>query len=127
MNDFLTISEFATASGVTSQAIYKRLQKDLKAFVKVENGKKYINKDGLKLFEKTEKNNQVNNELQKVIELLQEQLKAKDEQIAGLQRALEIQQQLNAATLQSFKALPAEDKAEEHTQQQKKHWWKRNK
>ena len=127
MNDFLTISEFATASGVTSQAIYKRLQKDLKAFVKVENGKKYINKDGLKLFNKTEKDNPVNNELQKVIELLQEQLKAKDEQIAGLQRALEIQQQLNAATLQSFKALPAEDNTEEHTQQQKKHWWKRNK
>ena len=127
MNDFLTISEFATASGVTSQAIYKRLQKDLKAFVKVENGKKYINKDGLKLFNKTEKDNPVNNELQKVIELLQEQLKAKDEQIAGLQIALEIQQQLNAATLQSFKALPAEDKTEEHTQQQKKHWWKRNK
>lgn len=50
-NDLLTIQEFAEAANVTPQAVYKRLnQEDLKPFLQVIDGKKYLSKDALNLF-----------------------------------------------------------------------------
>lgn len=46
-NEYITISEFAALSGVSKQAVYKQLNKRLKKFVKVKDGKKYIDKAAL--------------------------------------------------------------------------------
>lgn len=52
MKDFLSVVEFAAAAGVSKQAIYKRLSKDIAPYVTEQDGKKVISKEALKLFEK---------------------------------------------------------------------------
>lgn len=136
--NYFSISEFANSAGVSTQSVYKRLQTDLKEFTTVKNGKKVISDEALKLYykhnNKQQKHQQNDNELQQVVKLLQEQLKAKDEQIARLQNALELQQQLNAATLQTFKALPEQEIQQpssnetaeiEKQKSKKRHWWQK--
>lgn len=100
MEDYISIKEFASKAGVSTQAIYQRIEKDLKGFVKVENGKKLILIAALEFF-KYKKENQVDyqeteNCLQKndnktkknssdfkdILEFLQSQLVKKDEQLA---------------------------------------------
>lgn len=128
--EYLSISEFAEAAGVSPQAIYKRLSTDLKEYATELNSRKVLKAEALQLFNIKEEKQPVNNELQQVVDLLKEQLKAKDEQIQRLQSSLELQQQLNAATLQTFKALPGSEEAApaevaEQTQPKKRHWWSR--
>lgn len=100
MGDYITVKDFANLAGVSTQAIYQRIDKDLKGFVKVENGKKLILITALEFF-KCKKENQVdcqetenylkNNEDQNkkyasdfkaVLEILQSQLAKKDEQLS---------------------------------------------
>ena len=40
--ELITVAEYAKARGVTTAAVYKRLDKGLKPWVKVINGKKYM-------------------------------------------------------------------------------------
>lgn len=51
MDEYISIKEFAEKAGVSKQAIYQRLEKDLKPFVKVENRVKYIKIEALELFQ----------------------------------------------------------------------------
>jgi len=50
--EFITLQEFAERAGVSVQAVYSRFNKIDKAFVKVENGRKYISTSALELFAK---------------------------------------------------------------------------
>ena len=50
MNEYLSVKEFAKRAGVSTQAIYQRIEKDLGAFVQEKNGKKTISDAALKLF-----------------------------------------------------------------------------
>ena len=50
MNDYISVKEFASKAGVSVQAVYQRLDKDLKQFTKLENGQKAISTAALKLF-----------------------------------------------------------------------------
>jgi predicted DNA-binding protein YlxM (UPF0122 family) len=50
MNEYLNIKEFSKEVGLSRQAIYQRLEKDLKPFVKVENKVRYIKSAALTLF-----------------------------------------------------------------------------
>jgi len=52
--EYLSVRQFAKRAGVTTQRIYQMMNKSLKSYCKVENGKKYISADGLKIFEKAE-------------------------------------------------------------------------
>lgn len=49
-DNYLTIKEFAAAAGVSQQAVYKRLEKALKPYYKIIDGKKMIAKEGLELY-----------------------------------------------------------------------------
>ena len=49
-NDLLTVKEFAEAAGVSRQAIYQQIDKSLKDFVKVVDGKKHVEKEALMLY-----------------------------------------------------------------------------
>ena len=51
-HEYLSVKQFAKKAGVTTQRIYQLMNKSLKSYCKVENGKKYISSDGLKIFER---------------------------------------------------------------------------
>ena len=45
---WMTVKEFAMTAGVSDKAVYDRLKKDLKVYLKNENGRKYIHSDALR-------------------------------------------------------------------------------
>jgi len=49
--EFIAIKDFADRVGVTPSAVYQRLDKDLKPFVKVLEGKKMLDSQALKLYD----------------------------------------------------------------------------
>ena len=58
MNDYLSIKEFSICAGVSKQAIYKQLETRLKPYTKIENGKKFISKTALELFNQSQPSSQ---------------------------------------------------------------------
>lgn len=99
MDKYISIKEFADEAGVSVQAVYKRLERDLKQFTEVKNGQKTISTEALKLFtikpfnatrgvkENQDKQpeilNEVLNQLTNQLKIKDEQLKEKDRQIAA--------------------------------------------
>ena len=132
-NEYITIKEFAERAGVSTQAIYQRLNKDLQVYLQVENGKKRLNIAALQLFNASElkqvdckENTNLQSEfLIKTLEVLREQLAEKDKQLqaaaeekaellARLKDAQQAEQQahlLHAGTMQQtalIESRPAE-------------------
>ena len=103
MSEYLTIKAFADLAGVSSQAIYQRLNKDLKKYLKVIEGKKMLSSEALtefginKVDKKVEKeiDNEFARSLQDTLIVLTEQLKVKDQQIADLNERLNQALKLN--------------------------------
>lgn len=102
MSELMTVKEFATAAGVSSQRIYQRLDTNLKPFVKVVNGQKRISAEGLQLFEIKPLEQDLNKPLQ-TLDLLQaenETLKAENAElnskIKPLEQALEKEREQSA-------------------------------
>ena len=54
MNDYLSVKEFSAAAGVSTQTIYKQLEKRLAPHVKESGGRKYISKAALEEFYKVQ-------------------------------------------------------------------------
>ena len=96
--EYLTVKEFAEEVGITTQAVYKQLNNQLKGRFKLVGKRKMIEKSATALFLKNEDNqnfNQLNNQLlNQLNNQLNEQLKEKDAQIAQLQKLLDQEQQL---------------------------------
>lgn len=131
-NEYLSVKQFSERAGVSSQAVYKQLNNKLKKFKKVENGKTYVNIRGLSCFVSTNSTN-VEQPVEQMIELLKEQLKAKDEQIRALNEQLKAKDETlkNAMRItentqillknQQEKSMPAiEEKNKEQLDQEKK-------
>ena len=136
--EYISIAEFAERAGCSKQAVYQRLNKSLKKYVKVEKGKKCINIKALEdLYSKEVEQvfqgksqgveQGLNNDIQAlndVIQTLNEQLAVKDQQIAALHNLLDQQQHLAAMDRQKIAEL--EDKlaqeAEESAEPVRK-WW----
>lgn len=142
-NEYLSVKQFSERAGVSSQAVYKQLNNKLKKFKKVENGKTYVNIRGLSCFVATNSTNvvqpveqlstNVEQQVEMMIELLKEQLKAKDEQIRALNEQLKAKDETlkNAMRItentqillknQQEKSMPAiEEKHKEQLDQEKK-------
>jgi hypothetical protein len=81
--EFYTVAEFAERAGITTQAVYQRLQKDLGKYCKVQSGRKMISSDALELFsgEKTGNSSDSSGEQTAVIADIKEEMLAmlKDE------------------------------------------------
>lgn len=92
----LTVKEFASRAGVSTQSVYKRLQTDLKPFATVEKGKTLINAEGLSLYEKTVAN-RVDNELQTVVNELQTSCKELQSQLQAVEQEKAVLQAENEA------------------------------
>lgn len=50
MAEYLSVADFAVAAGVTKQAVYRRMDTNLKEYVRVENGKKFVSTEAIPLF-----------------------------------------------------------------------------
>ena len=150
MSEYISIKDFAERAGVSTQAVYQRAEKDLKAFIQVEKGKKVINTAALRLFE-NKQNSKVDckveeSSLQAVlletIGVLRAQLEEKDKQLAMaaeekmqlLERLKDAQQSeqqahaLHAGTMQqAIEARPAGATYEAEPERRKKPWqiWKK--
>ncbi|MFA6718287.1 MAG: hypothetical protein WCS15_04325 [Prevotella sp.] len=103
MTDYLSISDFAARAGVTKQAIYKRVDKDLQPFVQLVDGKKAIYTSALQLFQSTESTPTVDqhpenklNELNRpLIELYQQQIEMLNNQLVETVELLKSAQEEN--------------------------------
>ena len=107
MSQYISIKEFAERAGVSTQAIYQRLAKDLQSYCKEIKGKKCLDTAALELFEieplpnayqeiakdlpsaYQAENSDLQNNLAETIAALREQLAAKDQQIAAKDQQIE--------------------------------------
>lgn len=136
--EYISIAEFAERAGCSKQAVYQRLNKSLKKYVKVEKGKKCINIKALEdLYSKEVEQvfqgksqgveQGLNKEIQvlnDVIQTLNEQLAVKDQQIAALHNLLDQQQHLAAMDRQKIAEL--EDKLAQEPEEDiepVRKWW----
>lgn len=95
MENYLTIKEFADIVGISTQAVYQKLDKDLKEYYTVIDNKKYLDKRVLTLFKETiQKNGGENNSdmmafLKTENELLAKQIEEKDNLLAKQENDLQ--------------------------------------
>ena len=138
MSDFLTVKEFAVKAEVSVQAIYQRLERDLKPYLKTSEGlqlfvkcdstnvKQELNKDTLIPFNESANNSEIEL-LRETLTAFKEQLQVKDKQLAekdnqieqltaSLQAAQEQQTALTTALTQQ-QALHAGDIQRQLTEQ----------
>lgn len=111
-NKYFTISKFAEMANVSRQAIYRRIEKDLKNYVINENGVMKISKDALMFFDKSdstivqEKNSDImiiyneqmakNEELHKTeIDLLSSLVRANSEKTSKIDNLTDTIKELN--------------------------------
>lgn len=127
--EYISISEFARATGRSRTTVYKYLDGFLSTYVQDVKGKKVISRAAIKVFEsieagkvvqdeRTEKRSdeQINGQVGQVIEALKEQLRVKDQQleekdrqIQSLHEILTRQQQLAAMQEQRIIQLTASE------------------
>lgn len=146
MSEYISIKEFAKLAGVSTQAIYQRINKDLQSYCKEVDGKKTLDIAALELFkvETIQERLQsdckaVDNDLQsaltETITVLREQLAIKDKQIEALTTALMNAQQseqqahaLHAGTMQQamIETRTATNETASAEQQERRgwKWWK---
>ena len=129
-NDLLTVKQFAEATGLTQQAIYKQLNKRLNNYVVIVDGQKMLKRSALKSFSnstvKQQDNNSFNTLLeqnQQIIDMLKKELEEKNKQIAELQKIVDQQQKLTG--IAQAKILELEEKSQdpEQEQEQPKKWF----
>ena len=127
--EYLSIKDFAKRAGVSQQAIYKQVERKLNNYVKMVENQKMIDIRALQevygveveqpiqpKIEPVEQPIQPNfdsilSQNQQMIDMLKEQLEAKDKQIENLQKLLDQEQHLNA--MNHEKILLLESKLEE--------------
>lgn len=114
--EYISISEYAEVKGLTKQAVYKQLDKKLKPFLIIVEGKKHLKievlseteREKLKFFEQQVVKNsnnfeqQLNNDFQRIFE---EQLAKKDEVIETLLRQVESLTEQNRTLTEQGKAI----------------------
>ena len=129
--DLITISEAAKRSGLSRQAVYKKVDSHLSDFVVIVGGQKMLHASAVRLLKKKQLNDvdtskfvtngdRLTASLQETVEILKNQLEKKDLQIAAqdetiknqsdsirnLSDALQSAQALHAGTIQQQLTLP---------------------
>lgn len=87
--ELISVKEYAKRNNISTQAVYKKLDNELKPFLEVKGKRKYIRVEEQEEKQETETQE---SKRDKAIELLEEQLKSKDKQIEELQQLLHQQQ-----------------------------------
>lgn len=123
-DEYISVSDFADRAGYSKQAVYQQLNKRLKPYVKVIDGKKAINSKALREVygKEIQPENQsvvkeVDQELNKeLIDLLKTQIEEKDQQIKELHRLLATSQM--QLTESAHKVQELEDKLDDKQRQE---------
>lgn len=135
-DEYMSVAEFADRAGCSKQAVYQQLNKKLKPYVKVIDGKKTINSKALREVygkeiqpESQSVVKEVDQELNKeLIDLLKTQIEEKDRQIEDLHRLLEreqVQVAIAQNKLQELEDKQRQETAEKQEEPEKKSWIKR--
>lgn len=135
-DEYMSVAEFADRAGCSKQAVYQQLNKKLKPYVKVIDGKKTINSKALwevygKEIQPESQSvvKEVDQELNKeLIDLLKTQIEEKDRQIEDLHRLLEreqVQVAIAQNKLQELEDKQRQETAEKQEEPEKKSWIKR--
>lgn len=135
-DEYMSVAEFADRVGCSKQAVYQQLNKKLKPYVKVIDGKKTINSKALREVygkeiqpESQSVVKEVDQELNKeLIDLLKTQIEEKDRQIEDLHRLLEreqVQVAIAQNKLQELEDKQRQETAEKQEEPEKKSWIKR--
>ncbi|MCM1265423.1 MAG: hypothetical protein NC200_04415 [Candidatus Gastranaerophilales bacterium] len=113
-NEYISIKDFAELAGVSQQSIYQRIKKPhnpIQVYLKEVEGKTLIRKTALKdLYTKESKQEEAKEPIERILDILENQLAEKDKQIQekdkqiesllksldDTQRLLDQQQQLKA-------------------------------
>lgn len=94
-SEYLTIKEFANKAGVSAQYVYKQIRDGkLTEYTEIIDGKRYLKPEALEKIGKQKHDNKESTNEQTIVSFLQDQLNAKDKQIAELQTALQRSQEL---------------------------------
>lgn len=110
---YYTVAEFAKKLGISKQAVYQSLEKKLNKYVKEVDGKKYIARDALSVFNSKlidstlekiliqleEKDRQIAI-LSEQVKFQDEEIKRRSEEILELTKAFREAQALHAGTIQ---------------------------
>ena len=124
LNNFISVKEFAQRAGVSTQSIYKQLDKRLATYSTKVGNRTMIDISALsELYgvevvqpnstELATVSTEESTYLQKYIQKLEEQLEKKDKQIEDLTQMLDQEQRLHAADKQELLKL----------QDKKRKWW----
>lgn len=124
MKEYLTVAEASKELNITKQAVYQRLEKDLKPYLKTLNGVKMISSKAIKSIstdkpeeiqdEASRLKQETNDALKETIEILKDQLIKKDNQIDSLnERLKEASQRLSEVNSIAFKQIQAPTQAAE--------------
>ncbi len=88
--DYLTVKEVAEMLGVSVQAVYNRLEKDFKPYLKEFKGRKCLDIKVLEVIEKPNHSSEIENNFKPILNLLESQNEQNKQQIAILQNELAI-------------------------------------
>lgn len=123
---YYTVAEFAKKLGISRQSAYRKIDRYLSQYCKLENGQKYISEAAFKdqkLVRELQEVKQSADSIDTVINLLQEQLARKDEQIEKMQdqitelaKAFREAQALHAGTMKR--------ELSDNSNSNKRKWWK---
>lgn len=127
MGDYIKIREFAEQFGLSRQAVYQRIKKDLAVYTKKEGSETLIDTDAAALFASAGKPDNADSQFtvkqtshaDKLIDSLKDQISAKDEQITALQT--QITQLLKINQDQFTQLTSQSDKLREQIQHQSDH------
>ena len=139
MKEWYTVKEFSELAQVSDKAIYQQLEKRLKEYVKVVDGKKYIS---IKAFDKYYADNNVKDNSSEIEELykseinmLKEIIDEKNgeieflrEQVKEFQDRLHEAHSVHMSTLNKYQELLEEknenvEEVQEPKEENKKHWF----
>ena len=119
MDELLTVQQVAEHLKISRQAVYKKIDNEFKPYLHIVNGKKYLDKRAIGIFDEKYDNQEFTNLLSKSLQLLTEQnevlkaqleqkdkqLEEKDKQISNLQKLIDQSQQLQAIAENKIKLL----------------------
>lgn len=84
-NDLLSVKEVANIIGCSVQAVYNRLEKDFKPYLKIKNNKKLLSRGVLNLIEQPS----LSSDFKDILKLLERQLEEKDKHIQQLSKQID--------------------------------------
>ena len=113
--ELFTVKEVADILGCSVQAVYNRLEKDFKPYLKIENGKKHIDRAVLQLIQPQEDSSEFKTNFKEVLKLLEKQNEQLSNELSIKNKQIEELQKQNAELTSAIKTQAESINADRHT------------